>query len=248
MASKRMIKISLIDSDLFLDMPVSSQSLYFHLMMRADDDGFLTNARRLLRYLGNSEDDLKMLFAKGFCIAFESGVIVITHWKQCNSIAKDRYKPTLCSNEKQLLKIGKDLEYILKTQEELDCTEEDIVIEQIETVVEEPKKETKEVKKKEVKKEVKHKHGECQNVLLTDEEYSKLAEKFTDYKEKINNLSYYIASKGVKYKSHYLTILNWARKDNGEVKSSNTYKKPSVKENLDDAYNMMAEWAGEEDV
>lgn len=94
MAERRMFTKKIIDSDAFLDMPLSTQSLYFHLNMRADDDGFLNNAKKIQRMIGASEDDLKLLIAKRFVLAFESGVIVIKHWRMHNLIRKDRYNPT----------------------------------------------------------------------------------------------------------------------------------------------------------
>jgi hypothetical protein len=103
MAERRMFAKTIIDSDAFLDMPLSSQSLYFHLSMRADDDGFINNPKKIQRMVGASDDDLKLLVAKRFIIPFESGIVVIKHWKIHNYIQKDRYKPTIYQEEKQLL-------------------------------------------------------------------------------------------------------------------------------------------------
>ena len=99
MAERRMFANTIIDSDAFLDMPSSAQALYFHLAMRADDDGFLNNPKKIQRMVGSSEDDLKLLLAKRFILAFESGVIVIKHWKIHNYIRGDRYKPTVYQEE-----------------------------------------------------------------------------------------------------------------------------------------------------
>lgn len=117
MARKRMFSLDVVDSDLFLDMPKTSQLLYYNLGMRADDDGFIGNPKRLLRMLGADEDDLKLLVAKGFVILFESGIIVITHWKQNNYIAKDRRKETIHKTEKRLLNIDENGVYFLKQSE-----------------------------------------------------------------------------------------------------------------------------------
>ena len=91
---------TIIDSDAFLDMPLSTQALYFHLSMRADDDGFINNPKKIQRMVGCGDDDLKLLMVKRFILVFESGVIVIKHWKIHNYIQKDRYKPTLYQDEK----------------------------------------------------------------------------------------------------------------------------------------------------
>lgn len=95
----------IIDSDAFLDMPLSTQALYFHLNMRADDDGFVNNPKRIQRTVGASDDDLKLLCAKRFVIGFESGVIVIKHWRMHNTLRKDRYNPTQYQEELALLDV-----------------------------------------------------------------------------------------------------------------------------------------------
>ena len=105
MAERRMFSKSVIDSDAFMDMPLSAQALYFHLAIRADDDGFLGNPKMVMRMICASEDDLKLLIAKNFIIAFGSGVIVITHWKMHNYIRTDRYKETIHKDEKELLSL-----------------------------------------------------------------------------------------------------------------------------------------------
>lgn len=108
-----MFSSQIVSSDEFLDMPISSQGLYFHLGMAADDDGFVT-PRKVLRMIGAGDDDLKVLAAKGFVIPFESGVIVIKHWKQNNYIQKDRYTPTIYGAEAARLTTSKNV-YILYT-------------------------------------------------------------------------------------------------------------------------------------
>lgn len=102
MAQRRMFSPDIVASDAFLDMPVSSQVLYFHLGMRADDDGFVS-PRSVMRTVGVSEDDLKVLIGKRFILPFESGVVVIKHWLIHNLIRADLYKETLYKEEKKLL-------------------------------------------------------------------------------------------------------------------------------------------------
>ncbi len=98
MAERRMVSISLIDDDRFLDMSQGAQFLYFHLTMRADDDGFIT-PKKVMRLVGASQKDLDALINAGFLISFESGVVVITHWRVNNTIRKDRYTPTSFQKE-----------------------------------------------------------------------------------------------------------------------------------------------------
>ena len=105
MPERRMFAKTIIDSDAFLDMPTSTQSLYFHLAMRADDDGFINNPKKIQRMIGCSDDDLKLLIAKRFIIPFENGIVVIKHWKIHNYIQKDRYKPTIYQEERKKLKV-----------------------------------------------------------------------------------------------------------------------------------------------
>lgn len=105
MAERRMFAKSVIDSDLFLDMPPTTQMLYFHLAMRADDDGFINNPRRIQRMIGASDDDMRILIAKQFILTFENGVIVIRHWKLHNYIRKDMYHPTEYQAERQMLSL-----------------------------------------------------------------------------------------------------------------------------------------------
>ena len=116
MAERRMFAKTIIDSDAFLDMPMSTQALYFHLSMRADDDGFINNPKRIQRMIGASDDDLKLLIAKSFIITFESGVVVIKHWKIHNYIQSDRYKPTVYAEEKSLLDVKKNKAYTLNDE------------------------------------------------------------------------------------------------------------------------------------
>ena len=113
MAERRMFAKSIIDSDAFLDMPLSSQALYFHLGMRADDDGFVNSPKKIQRITGSSDDDLKLLIAKNFVIPFESGVVVLKHWKIHNYIQKDRYKETNYLEEKAQLFTKENKSYSL---------------------------------------------------------------------------------------------------------------------------------------
>ena len=244
MAERRMFAKTIIDSDAFLDMPLSTQSLYFHLSMRADDDGFINNPRKIQRMIGGSDDDLKLLVAKNFIIPFESGIVVIKHWKIHNYIRNDRYKETVYQEEMSQLDVKENKAYTLgipngyqmETQvrlgkdrigkDSLDKDRIDYISDSDESKPSKP---------------VKHKYGEYNNVLLTDEELYKLKTEYSDIEERIERLSSYVASTGKKYKSHYATIRNWARKD-AEVKPINRQKQTKAAE-LDDFYRMAAEWA-----
>ena len=116
MAQKRMFDKTITNSDDFLELPDSSQVLYFHLNMNADDDGFVNNWRSIIRMTGTKEDDLKLLITKSFVIPFESGVIVIKHWRINNYLRNDRYKQTKHKEELSCLSIDENGEYLLGNQ------------------------------------------------------------------------------------------------------------------------------------
>jgi len=235
MAERRMFSKTVIDSDTFLDMPPTTQNLYFHLSMRADDDGFVNSPKKIQRMVGANEDDLKLLLAKNYIIAFESGIIVIRHWRLHNKPRKDRYKETIYRDEMQLLHTTETGEYELKNDDRLPTgIPSDIpTVYQMEPQVrlgkvsigkdnilcapDEPVRETNPEKQgsssPEKTKNSKHKYGEYENVLLSDGELDKLKNRFPDYLERIERLSGYIASKGTRYKSHYATICNWAKNE-----------------------------------
>jgi hypothetical protein len=198
MAERRMFAKTIIDSDAFLDMPQSTQLLYFQLAMRADDDGFINNPRSILRNIGCKDDDLSILAAKKFIIPFESGVIVIKHWRIHNYIQKDRYHETKYKVEKAKLSFDENGAYtqciqpvsILDTQVRLELGKDSI---------------------EESLPDKKSKYGPESNVLLTDSEYQKLREEYgkTRLDAMLSELSYYKLSSGKKYKSDYGAIRKW---------------------------------------
>lgn len=188
MANKRMFSLSVVDTDQFLEMPISSRLLYYELGMRADDDGFVSNWKKILSFTGLKEDDIKVLIAKKYIIPFESGVIVIRHWRMNNYLRNDRHKETQYKKELNKLITDDNLVYQMDTNG-IPSIEEN----------------------REEKRSIYNIYGEFKNVKLTDNEYQKLKDKnLLPYIEK---LSSYIASKGKKYKNHYATILTWNRKE-----------------------------------
>lgn len=119
MAERRMFAKTIIDSDAFLDMPISSQLLYFHLSMRADDDGFINKPKTIMRMIRATDDDMKLLIAKKFILPFESGVVVIKHWRIHNYIRKDTYNETKYKDEKSLLELDENNAYMLPSTERI---------------------------------------------------------------------------------------------------------------------------------
>ena len=117
MAEKRMFSKTIVDSDAFLDMPLSAQALYFHLSMRADDDGFLNNAKKIMRTINANQNDYDLLIAKAFIIQFDDGICVIKHWRINNYLRNDRYKPTIYQEQKNMLEIKDNGRYSLINQD-----------------------------------------------------------------------------------------------------------------------------------
>lgn len=234
MAERRMFSKTVIDNDMFLDMPLSAQALYFHLAMRADDDGFVGNPRKIQRMVGSNDDDYKLLIAKQFIIAFESGVIVIKHWRVHNCIRNDRHKETVYINEKACIETTKNGAYSFcslndnqpttnrqpndnqmsdswETQDRLgkDRLGKGSIGEDREAVSPLPLPSDEKPSKTS-----RHKYGLYHNVLLSDEEMEKLRVEFpADYQNRIERLSEYMASTGKSYKNCLATIRNWARRD-----------------------------------
>ena len=212
MASKRMFSKDITECDAFIEMSSAAQALYFHLNQCADDDGFNNQVQIAMMKAHASTDDLKILLAKNYVIRFESGVIVIKHWRLHNTLRKDRYTPTNYQEELSLLGIKDNGAYTLGCQvvaerlpdgcpsiDKNRLVESSVVEDSVEA---EPPKPTR------------HKYGLYENVLLTDEDFQKLQEEFpNDCFERIERLSEYIASTGKKYKSHLATIRAWAKKD-----------------------------------
>ena len=111
MAQRRMISQQICDSDAFLEMPLSSQALYFHLLIRADDEGFIGNPKKIMKMVGVQEDDMKVLLTKRFILPFNSGVVVIKHWLMHNVIRMDRFNPTSYEKEKETLYLKDNKSY-----------------------------------------------------------------------------------------------------------------------------------------
>ena len=210
MAERRMFAKTIIDSDAFIDMPTTARLLYYDLSMRADDDGFVNSPKKICRMIGASDDDLKILIMKKFIIPFESGVVVIKHWKIHNYIRKDTYRETKYKDEKATLSLDENNAYTNRqllvddpsTQDRIgkDRLGKDRLGESNKAAL--PPTPTR------------HKYGAYSNVLLSDKDMEKLKDEFpADWGERIERLSEYMASTGKSYKSHLATIRSWAKKD-----------------------------------
>jgi hypothetical protein len=227
MAQKRMFSHEIVSSDAFLDMPVSTQLLYFHLGMAADDDGFV-NPKRIMRTVGVSDDDLKVLIAKRFLLPFESGVVVIKHWLIHNLVRADLYKETSYRKEKSQIGLNDSGAYTemregvaeLKAPEPPKWLKERRAAMRTANVPQTALRLGKDrIEKTSAER---RNYGDLNNVRLSEQEYQKLTARYgaSATRKLIGELSTYMASKGKAYSDHYATLLNWAkRKGIEEVKA-----------------------------
>ena len=222
MAEKRMFTKKVTDSDDFIALSSSAQALYLHLNQGADDDGFTNQVQMAMFKAHASVDDLKVLIAKRFVIQFDSGVIVIKHWRMHNALRKDRYTPTNFQEELQMLGIKSNGSYTLDlTQAERlpdgcqavatgKVSKEKVSIDK-DSVVEVSREETDNGSHLELRRGSLGKGV----VLLTDEQDEALLEElgFDAYNHYIEKLATFIIEKGAKVSNHYATIMKWAKED-----------------------------------
>lgn len=199
-AQKRMFDKRITDSDRFIDLPNSSKALYFMAGMSADDRGFF-QPRQLQKMSGFTDDDFKVLIAKGYFIPFESGVMVITDWNKNNWLDKRRITETEYVDELNLLSLIND-----KYQLNNNClANAKPMLSQYS--IEENSIEENSIDN--ISPDTKHKYGEYKHVLLTDDELDKLKTAYNNYEDLITYLDEYIEMKGYKAKNHYLAIKKW---------------------------------------
>lgn len=211
-----MFSKDIVDSDAFLDMPLSAQALYFHLGMAADDDGFVGNPKRLQRVIGCNDDDLKVLLGKRFIISFPSGVVVIKHHRINNNWDKHNCKRTVYLDEFNELNLKENRAYTMDKTKGIPVQTEIRLKPDCSQSLEENRIEENRIE------ETKECYGENKNVKLTPVEYNKLKQKYGKgaTNRLIEELSDYISSSGKRYKSHVAVIRNWARRKGvEEVKS-----------------------------
>ena len=221
MAERRMFAKTIIDSDAFVDMPLSTQALYFHLSMRADDDGFINNPRKVQRMIGASDDDMKVLIMKRFIIPFESGIVVIKHWKIHNYIQKDRYKPTVYTEEKAMLTSKNNGAYTECIQDGYNVSNMDtqvsigeVSIELGESIGSGRVDEDTDSAAANTLKLIGGSLGK-NVVYLTDNQFNSLIDKMglDAFNRYVGRLADYIIKKNAHINNHYETILKWYTED-----------------------------------
>lgn len=242
LAERRMFAKTIVTSDAFLDMPLSARCLYFTLGMFADDDGFVNNPKSIMRQVGASQDDLNLLLVKRFILTFESGVIVIKHWKIHNYIAKDRYKETKYIEEKSTLMLDEKGAYTeciqdvykMDTQVSIGKDSKGKVSLGEGSVVEA----TAATTEAEEGNQLKLIGGTLgRNVVyLTDNQMANLIDKLglDAFNRYVGRLADYIIEKNAHIKNHYDTILKWHKEDT----SHNTPRHQSVSQNEYKSYDI----------
>lgn len=244
MANRRMFALTIVDSDAFLDMPPSTQNLYFHLGMRADDDGFVNNPKTITRYIGSKDDDLRLLEAKKFIISFPSGVIVLKHWRINNYLQSDRITPTKYQKEKLLLDLNKNGAYSFV--KDRDINENTECIQNVYGVYTQSSVVESSVVKSSVGEEsvkanaptsptvecVKTVYGKFKNVLLTDDQYHELQVAYPSlYQDYIDRLDRHIGKTGRTYQDHFIVIDSWINEDKKKDDGNNKGDKVTTDNN-----------------
>lgn len=229
MAKRRMFSLDVVDTDRFLDMPATTQNLYFHLGMRADDDGFVGSPRKIMAFCGAGADDLDRLIEDNYIIRFDNGTCVIKDWKCNNYLRRDRYTETIYTDEKATLNVRNNGVYEvvstdgiptvdhLATQVRLgkDSIGKDSIGE--ERGGENEAADLQPAKAPPPQSDKRHYYGEYKNVLLSDKDIEKLKDEFTDWEERVERLSEYMATSGKTYKNYLAVIRNWAKRDKEEA-------------------------------
>jgi hypothetical protein len=224
MAEKRMFTKKITDDDNFIALASSAQALYFHLNQGADDDGFNNQVQMAMWKAHASTDDLKVLMAKNYIIRFESGVIVIKHWRMHNTLRKDRYTPTNFQEELRMLGIKGNGSYTLDT-EQMEWLPNGCQL----VATDKCSKEKNSKEKNSVVESSASATTDCEYnvlslmggqlgkgvVLLTQNQQDELLDKlgFDAFNHYVEKLADFIIEKDAKVSNHYATILKWARED-----------------------------------
>ena len=216
MAEKRMFAKSIIDSDLFLDMPADSQLLYFHLAMRADDDGFVDRPKAIMRSVGLTAEDMKVLLDNGYILEFDSGIIVISHWLAHNTIQKDRYHKTVHTAERDKLTV-QDKIYTMDTSciQSVSKTDTQIRLDKIRL-----EREGEEISPTPAFLSF----GSSRKVKLTQEQFDKLCDDFgrDTVKEYIEKLDFDLDTNGRTRNNHARVIRKWISEDRNKDGGTST--------------------------
>lgn len=211
MAARRMLAKVIMESDKFLELSFSAQSLYVQLGLNADDDGFVNCAMKVCRMIGADPAELSLLIEKGYIIPFESGVIVIAHWHVHNKIRIDRYQPTIYKKELSMLILGKDNIYRLNhgLPNDNQMSAQDSIGEE----------------KQDKYSSDDRLFGEHKLIKLTDIEYEKLIKGYGEVlvNSNIKKMEEYCYKNERKYNDYYLALIRWMRKEKNNGNGNSIY-------------------------
>lgn len=257
MASGRMFSKQFVDSDLFAFLTVAAQCLYFQMSMSADDDGFVSSVRRIIRCLNLNEEVLNELKAVGLIYEFSSGVCLIIHWHLNNKISPTKHKDTTFVNEKAQVSLGDDKVYYINTNQPNsylraqnrvgEVSEGEVNSGQVrlvevsvgEIIIEQDSTGEDSIGEVKINAPTPVRYGMFNNVILTAEKYNKLVELYpSDYRSKIDRLSSHMYSTGKEYKDHFDTIVRWEIQDRSannkkQNKGSTSYSSNAFKRVLE---------------
>lgn len=236
MSERRMFSRTVLESDRFIDLSARAKVLYLYLCLSADDDGAVSNPKTIARTVGSTNDDLEDLVDAGFIISFASGIVVICHWRIHNKIQKDRYKPSLHKTDFAKLRLDGNV-YRLAATLDTTCTHNVSDLDSQDSIGKGrvDKESVGETDLPDGSHTLTKSYGEFNNVILSDEELSKLKTDVPDYERFIEELSNYMARTAKTYKSHYATIKAWYRRDiqNGKQQGTLSAKSDSKDYDMD---------------
>ena len=228
------MSMRIVDTDKFIQMPVTTRLLYYDYCMRADDDGFISSPHKIMKMIGCSEDDYKLLILKGYIIPFDDGICVIKHWRIHNYIRKDRYNETIFKEEKKSLVLTDNV-YSLESGipsviPTVDTGKDRLELGKVNNKENNKKKADDELRKDNDSKKT---YGTYKHVKLSEKELESLKKTYSNYEELIDYLDSYIEEKGYKSKSHYLTIKRWVV---DAVKKKNINNSQTNKKTFDEVF------------
>lgn len=234
MSERRMFSRTVLESDSFIELSTTAQILYIYLCLSADDDGAVSNPKTVARTVCSDIRDMDELVSNGFIIAFDSGIVIICHWRVHNKIQKDRYKPTMYKTEFAKIKLDGNV-YRLADTSDTTCAQNVSNVDSQVRIGEDRvgKESTGETDLPDGSHTLTKSYGEFNNVMLTDEELTKLKSDVPNYAEYIEALSGYIERTGKTYKSHYATIKAWYRRDIQNGKQQGTLSAKSDSKDYD---------------
>ena len=233
MANKRMFSLDIVDSDAFLEMPPTARLLYFEMGMRADDEGFVNGPRKIMRISGATEEDMNILTQKGFIIPFDSGIVVIKHWRINNQIRKDRFKPTRYQEELSTISIKENGAYTLSKNpvnsmpEHVGCQNDNQVTTKWQPNGNQMATQDS-IGEDSIGEDRSRTHGKFNNVYLTDEELADIKMHYYASTKLINQVSAYLANTDKTYTNHAALIYKIAEEDGYTKKPKNYFEEAEV--------------------